>query len=304
MRRLLVLLVLLLLPSAGQAVSLKICNAGKEEFRFSMALWDPGAAGGSYAVFGFIPVEAGACWESPDTEIPQIDLLVLHPDAVGRIGAAAFDASFLGEKTGPFSYQTGDNKFCIHPNENFARDRISGSETYCEDGMFIAPFPIRVVGTQARGTLNIAADDTLRHDDAYIPIAAPKPAERGDGERISLVKGPSAEQIAGAELRDLRKRLAVGAAFLGLKSTDIAVGKVNLDYCVVSKEKTAYCYYKAEAKLSNNELGALAGLVNLGFMINGFQWSSFVLRNDRWEMGRKYEHCRVSETNVHCTYRN
>ncbi|WBU64450.1 hypothetical protein [Paracoccus aerodenitrificans] len=303
MRSLLVLMVFVCLTSAGQAVTLKICNAGQQELFLSTAQMNPDAYSVTYRVSGWSHLEEGNCWINLDPEVPQIDVLVIYPDSAGRWGATAFDASFLDSKISPFSYQTGDLRFCVDLDKSFGRERVSKSDTYCDEGEFLAPYPIRVVGTQGGGTLNITAATFLRHDDTHLLKTAPRPPERGEDERISLIRGPSAEQIAGAELRDLRKRLAVGAAFLGLKGTDITLDKVSLDRCVMTNDEIAYCRYEARAQLSDNELGAIAGLVNMGFMINGYQWSSFVVHKDRWELERKYESCRISETRVNCTWR-
>ena len=128
--------------------------------------------------------------------------------------------------------------------------------------------------------------------------------EQAARERLVRITGPNEEQIAAAELRNLRRRNQFAGALLGLKNTDISVRGVDLDRCVVtSGHEMAYCRYKLDARMGNEELGGIADFVNLGFMMKGYYWSSFVLTNGRWEVDQQYERCRLTETNIRCSYR-
>lgn len=123
-------------------------------------------------------------------------------------------------------------------------------------------------------------------------------------ERLARITGPNEDQIAAAELRNLRLRNRFLIAMLGLKNTDISVHGIDLDRCVMTAgEQMAYCRYKLDARLGNKELGGIADMVNAGFMLKGYYWSSFVLTNGRWEVDQQYERCRLTETNIRCTYR-
>lgn len=129
------------------------------------------------------------------------------------------------------------------------------------------------------------------------------PSERGNDEPISFSKGPSAEQIAGAEARDLAYRMRIAGQFFGLSETEIDVGEVDLERCVTSRDDLAYCRYSIDARMSENELGPIAHMMNMGFVLTGYQWSSFVVRDGQWELDLKYDHCSLTSSRINCTRR-
>lgn len=129
------------------------------------------------------------------------------------------------------------------------------------------------------------------------------PSERGNDEPISLSKGPSAEQIAGAEARDLAYRMRIAGQFFNLSETEIDVGEVDLERCVTTRDDLTYCRYSIDARMSENELGPIAQMMNMGFVLTGYQWSSFIVRDGQWELDLKYDHCSVTSSRIRCTRR-
>lgn len=303
MRWFLFLSLFVLGPSFAQAMNLKVCNGGRDDIYLSSAIYHTSAFGGYYSIGGWSFLENGECWTNPHESAQQIELLPVYVDSLGNPGAAGFNVEFLMAEQGPLSYRRGDKKFCINLNDRFHRERVTQSDTYCEEGMVMAPYTLQLVGSHANGTLNLFVDSSVPNDPENLFTAPRRPLDRGEDEPINLVRGPSSEQIAGAEARDLQHRLGIAGQVYGIKATKIDVGEIDLERCVTTRDELAYCRYKIDTRMSDNELGPIARMLNMGFILAGYQWSSFVVRDGRWEIDLKYDRCTVTDTNIRCSRR-
>lgn len=294
----------LLAGSTAAAMDLEICNSGQDEFFIAHA--ETHMQSSYYSVGGWSALKAGDCWRRNDPKMQVASVLVSYVDRSGAIGIVPFDRDF--RVAGPFDFQKSPYQFCMDPMKQFYRQTVQPNETTCPDDMVRVAFPLylaeRTPNAQAR--LAIVVDHQILHEAHWI---VPKPEKKqpdpdvaryADPGEIDLIRGPSAYQIEAAEYQNLRVRLALANAVL-LKNGSFDIDKVTLDQCVASKDALYYCRYKLDVTFdAPEEMKPLIGLLNAGFLIKGYYWSSFWVNNGRWQINRQYDGCTLGTDQIRC----
>ena len=301
---------MLFVPIPAGAMTLEVCNAGRDMFYIAHS---EGALGtGRYNIGGWSSLEAGKCWNRrTDPSIYEFNLLVAYIDAQGRMGVAQHEQSVSANRSiGPGAYQKTPRSHCIDPVNQFSRPMARQNEGECPDQMVLVKFTTIGHGLDSNTAtrLDVTVDHAMLHEDwNIIPLpqlkTEPKhkmPERYVDvGEANRLIR-PTALQIEAAEYENLRIRMAFANALI-LRRATIEITDLVVDKCVSVEEGDFYCRYRLDAHVeAPPEIEPMAKLLMLGFSLKGYYWSNFELRDGRWKIVRQWDGCRLSETDIYC----
>jgi hypothetical protein len=111
---------------------------------------------------------------------------------------------------------------------------------------------------------------------------------------------PTGSQLWKSAISNSGQKWPSGSSQWLIKDLKVEVDSAKLHKCLAVDTGRHYCRYSLEVSTDSASARILAILLDLGFLMKEYNWSSFEVCNGRWQIIEQYESCTEIDTSIRC----